>query len=697
VNIVDRFTRDRVSRFLWGGLTISFALLLVFAFSGEREAVREQERGAQASAVRSTETTLFQNLNEELVSGPILRQQDHAALLIPVQAEIMTNENVARVRLFGVDGALLFSTDEGDQTGTATLEESVPLNTAIGGETTSVLIRAGSVPSDGLAASNEDLYQTYVPIRVAGRTAIVGAAEIDARHGLLVEAALSPWRLLEVVFGVGLLLFLGLTVLSYRRSRTMNGVDLEALVKPPRADPGGDDPAELRHELAEARSQLRQAEEAYRFLEARSKTQGGEPLPASELAELRAALSAAEASGDQARAQIASSGRALAGARVRELEEELMQEHLRRANAERAARDAEEAAQTVGNRRIQELEMEVRTLRERVSGEDPADAIRADLDLLRHDLESARAELDAARAQLHAKHAELDAKQAELDAARAQLDSARVELGAKHTELDAKHTELDARHAELRAKQAELDATKAEAERANQELAEERAAKRDEHASDAPSRQPRARSGKQETATTAVDGDRSQPAVSEAQTTDQPQPAASEAQTTDQPQPAASEPQTTDQPQPAASEPQTTDQPQPAASEPQRTEQREPAASEPQRTEQREPAARDQSPPKQARPRRQAAASRIKTKQAKPGAAEPRQKANQPESAAASEPPNSEEPEVAAGEPQISEQPDPAGDDPHPTPDDPAEQDLRARLVRTAARKKPAPDVYEDS
>jgi hypothetical protein len=125
------------------------------------------------------------------------------------------------------------------------------------------------------------------------------------------------------------------------------------------------------------------------------------------------ALSAAEASGDQARTQPASVAGA-ADARVRELEKQLMQERLRRANAERAAREAEQNAQAVENHRVQELEMEVRTLRERVNAENaseasvPPGAELEELEELRRELEAVRFELDAARLEARARKAEAE-------------------------------------------------------------------------------------------------------------------------------------------------------------------------------------------------------------------------------------------------------------------------------------------------
>jgi hypothetical protein len=427
MNVLDRFTRDPVSRFLWGGLTVSFALLLVFALSGERGAIRQQERDAQTRAIQYTETTLQQNLDEHLVIGPMLTDE-HDALLVPIRAEIMVNDDVARVRLFELDGSLLFSTDAGDRVGSGEGEQSVSLGSALGGETTSVLVPAGTEPKDGFAGSDEDLYQTYVPLHLAGSTDVVGAAEVDARHALLVAAGRSPWRSLQLVFGAGLLIFLGLTLLSIRRSANPMGatVDLAALVKSPRLDPGGDDPVQLRRELAEARSQLRQAEEAYRFLEARSKSHDEGAPPDSELTELRAALTAAEASGNQARTQLASGAKAAADARVRELEEQLMQERLRRANAERAAREVEENAQAVESQRVQELEIEVRSLRELVNAEDASGvsgATVSELDALKRELEAVRFELDAARLDAQARKVEAEFTEREqADASAASLE-----------------------------------------------------------------------------------------------------------------------------------------------------------------------------------------------------------------------------------------------------------------------------------
>jgi hypothetical protein len=104
---------------------------------------------------------------------------------------------------------------------------------------------------------------------------------------------------------------------------------------------------------------------------------------------------------------------------LRALQDRLVQEQIRRANAERAARDAELAAEAAAAQRAQTLEMEIRRLRERL--EDPptpagatapsdADvgAIRLELESVRRELEGVRAEVDATRIEREAARAEAD-------------------------------------------------------------------------------------------------------------------------------------------------------------------------------------------------------------------------------------------------------------------------------------------------
>lgn len=215
MKVLDRFTRDPLSRYLWGGLTVAFAILIVFAASGSRRDLADRETQAQARAVAYTGSTLFQNLDAHLMSGPILGP-GYRDLLIPVQAEIMTDPAVARVRIWGPDG-LLFSTDERENIGTVYARPTPALEAAFRGHTSSTVARTTVSIEQGIPPTTAQLYQTFVPIHVPDRTAPVGAAEIDAYLAPMVAASHGTWRTLEVVFAVVFLLVLLMTLLSLRQ------------------------------------------------------------------------------------------------------------------------------------------------------------------------------------------------------------------------------------------------------------------------------------------------------------------------------------------------------------------------------------------------------------------------------------------------------------------------------------------------
>jgi hypothetical protein len=244
VKVLDRFTRDPLSRYLWGGLTVAFAILIVFAASGSRRDLADREAQAQARAVAYTGSTLFQHLDAHLMSGPILGP-GYRDLLIPVQAEIMTHPAVARVRIWGPDGSLLFSTDERENIGTVHARATSALEAAFRGHTSSTVARTTVSIEQGIPPTTAQLYQTFVPIHVPDRTAPVGAAEIDAYLAPMVAASHGTWRTLEVVFAVGFLLVLLMTLLSLQKPIDTPGVSepAESVAAPPADATGASAPA----------------------------------------------------------------------------------------------------------------------------------------------------------------------------------------------------------------------------------------------------------------------------------------------------------------------------------------------------------------------------------------------------------------------------------------------------------------------
>jgi hypothetical protein len=345
MRILDRFTRDRQSRFIWGGATAGFVVLGLLAIVGGRAALSTQERNAEELAVGYTDTVLFEALDADLL-GDEIRGRNYRDLIIQVQGGIMTDEGVARVRIWALDGTLLFSTESLEQIGVAKAVNSEPIEAAAQGEVTSVVSDATVAAKSGLSGTTQRLFQTYAPIRVRERTAILGVAEIDRTYASMTAAAERPWRAVQIAIGAAALLCAVLLVLSLRRPTSTLGSRI-GVAPPPQDVPAEPLPADrnalrLRNELERERQTNRKLQAE---LEAGASV-GASVAPghdAAVQAEAEAArLAAAESALSEAGAHTAELERALADARAQAVPPEALASLEERVvAAEVRAREAE--------------------------------------------------------------------------------------------------------------------------------------------------------------------------------------------------------------------------------------------------------------------------------------------------------------------------------------------------------------------
>ncbi len=345
MRILDRFTRDRQSRFIWGGATAGFVVLGLLAIVGGRAALSTQERNAEELAAGYTDTVLFEALDADLL-GEEIRGRNYRDLIIQVQGGIMTDEGVARVRIWALDGTLLFSTESLEQIGVAKAVNSEPIEAAAQGEVTSVVSDATVAAKSGLSGTTQRLFQTYAPIRVRERTAILGVAEIDRTYASMTAAAERPWRAVQIAIGAAALLCAVLLVLSLRRPTSTLGSRI-GVAPPPQDVPAEPLPADrnalrLRNELERERQTNRKLQAE---LEAGASV-GASVAPghdAAVQAEAEAArLAAAESALSEAGAHTAELERALADARAQAVPPEALASLEERVvAAEVRAREAE--------------------------------------------------------------------------------------------------------------------------------------------------------------------------------------------------------------------------------------------------------------------------------------------------------------------------------------------------------------------
>jgi hypothetical protein len=358
MNIIDRFTRDRVSRFLWGGATAAFLVLFLLALRGGSSALSSEEQAAQERAVDYTDTVLFGALTGDKLAAPVTGQA-YRDLVIEVQGGIMTDPNVARVRVWAADGTLVFSTD-GQKSVVVKTDDTAPIDAAVNGVTTSAITSGTVAAKATLKGTDTQLYQTFAPLRVPDRTTVEAAAEIDQFHGEIAAAASQPWQTLRIAFGIGFLASLVLFVLSLRRATTLigAGVGFEVAGRTPeRVEADEQNILRMRNELQRAKDENRKLAarlEAETHAVHEPAPAGGAPhadagAAALRLAEVQGSLSAADAKNAELERSLASAEARVAAVEAEALRAlgdsvdpaQLSELERRVADAEQRAHDAE--------------------------------------------------------------------------------------------------------------------------------------------------------------------------------------------------------------------------------------------------------------------------------------------------------------------------------------------------------------------
>jgi chromosome segregation ATPase len=217
---VRKLTSSRMSRVGWAlaivALAGAMALSFVFAYSS----VGDQQRAAQARAVAATTKKPFSELTSTQVSKPI--EGDFSKeLLKDVRDHVLKDDRVLRVRIFNLNGTLVFSTDVGDKIGVAQIG-SQQFRTGSSGGVASVITELEAAVPSGLAGSSERLYVTFAALRLQSQPKAAAVVEVDQRYAAIEAAAYQLWRPVQLVLGVLILialLMLVASMLSWRGGR----------------------------------------------------------------------------------------------------------------------------------------------------------------------------------------------------------------------------------------------------------------------------------------------------------------------------------------------------------------------------------------------------------------------------------------------------------------------------------------------
>jgi hypothetical protein len=205
MSVVERFTRDSVSRFVWAGLLLLALGALAFAWTSGGRAVDDERAASQARAVAAVNAVLEPRLPSTL-SAPITGQPE-ASLDTAVERSILADERVARVRIWSVSGELWFSSDAADRAGSdAGLTDDLIGEAADGG----TLTRTGVSDTGGQDDPERTLVRSYVPL---GTSAV---AEIDQTDEGTLGQVRTEWMWYQLLAGLFVAWFLVMTMLSLR-------------------------------------------------------------------------------------------------------------------------------------------------------------------------------------------------------------------------------------------------------------------------------------------------------------------------------------------------------------------------------------------------------------------------------------------------------------------------------------------------
>jgi hypothetical protein len=256
-------------------LVVVAAALLASAILQRDRALERVYEDAQDRAELYTRTVLRSSLTPLDLAAPLDSQRSRA-LMAEIQAFVLTDPTVARVRLWRSDGTLLFSTDRGDHTGE--MFDDPAIGIAADGLVDSRLDVDELSPATAESTrASIPLFETFTPLRLRGATGTQGAAEVDQFAAELEQRADDRWWLVQIGAAGATAVLAVVALISVARGRSRRAPATSGAApsgrtsrRKRRPDGGWDgDADELRQRLERATTRAHEAEEAAQSFAAR--------------------------------------------------------------------------------------------------------------------------------------------------------------------------------------------------------------------------------------------------------------------------------------------------------------------------------------------------------------------------------------------------------------------------------------------
>jgi hypothetical protein len=198
-----------MSRVGWALAVVALAGAMALSFVFAYSSVGDQQRAAQARAVGDTTRKPLSELTATQVSRPI-QGDAYKALLKDVRDHVMKDDRVLRVRIFNLNGTLVFSTDAEDRIGVAQIG-SPEFRTGSSGGVASLITEPEAAAPTGLAGTTERLYVTFAALRLQSQPKAAAVVQVDQRYAAIEAAAYRLWRPIQL--GIGVLILIAVLML----------------------------------------------------------------------------------------------------------------------------------------------------------------------------------------------------------------------------------------------------------------------------------------------------------------------------------------------------------------------------------------------------------------------------------------------------------------------------------------------------
>jgi hypothetical protein len=443
----NRRTRDRVRLIFWACLTLVCFLLVLVARQQQTASLERKLGAAETRAKRTANLVIRPQLSRQLVSQPIA-DGAYQDLLTLLQRKVLVDDRVARVLVWGPNGALVFSTEGTVAPDTELSAREDAFESVSTGNVVSV-VQTAQMPGRGdHDRGPTDLLGTYVPLATDGGQ-FFGAVQLDQYYADLVEGSSRPWAPLQVAFFVVGAVCAVMVLLSFWwSSKPMTDAEVALRL----------DRATIKGAKAAGREQAKVTKRDTKAIEDAT----------SEVQRLRAKLDESDKARDAAKDQAKQLQEQL---RAADQQVQAAQSEL--SSAQRATQDAQDALRIAGEAERQlRAEIEMLRMEAQKAPEPPTGPSQEVYEAVQADLERAREEVQEAQLAAKRAQAEVEELRAGTDQARQEAEQARQQAEQAAAAADLARQQADDALGRLDSVKAEADDARAATAFTNSQLAE---------------------------------------------------------------------------------------------------------------------------------------------------------------------------------------------------------------------------------